>query len=167
MARRRFRATRHGLVVSLTEPEIELFRRLPEELRGLLEAEDKTDDPVVQRLFPHAYLDPTEERAEDHWQEQVHPELLRERVAALTLVTATLDGATSTKNGVEVVLGDDDVAAWLGVLNDLRLTLGTQLGITEDTDFDDLDPDDAATPAVGIYSWLTWFQGELVETLVG
>jgi hypothetical protein len=65
------------------------------------------------------------------------------------------------------VLGPDDVSALLGVLNDARLTLGTALGVTDDTDFDELDPEDAAAQPAYIYVWLTYLEGELVETLLG
>jgi len=164
---RRFRTTRDGLVVSLAEAEIGLLRRLPDELRALLESGGGDGDPVMTRLFPRAYLDPTEEAAEAEWQDLVHSELLQERLAALDLVTTCLERATAKRNRYEVVLTEDEVHAWLGVLNDLRLALGTRLAITEDTDLGAFDPDDPAAPAAAIYGWLTWFQGEMVETLLG
>ena len=55
----------------------------------------------------------------------------------------------------------------MGVLNDARLALGTQLGVTEDTDYADLDPEDPESSALAAYAWLTYLQGELVETLLG
>lgn len=180
---RHFRSTRHGLVVSLDEPELRLLQQLPAELRALLEsatdrvepkdafdapdAPDAPDDPVLQRLFPRAYLDPTEEKAEQEWQGLVHPELLNDRLAALALVTAGLERATEKRNRFEVLLPEDEAQAWLGVINDARLALGTRLAITEETDIDAIDPDDPVAPAFAIYGWLTWFQGELVETLLG
>ena len=154
-------------MVSLGEAEIALLRQLPDEMRTLLESGGGEGDPVMTRLFPRAYLDPTEEAAEADWQDLVHSELLQERLAAVDLLTACVDRATEKRNRYEVVLTEDEVHAWLGVLNDLRLALGTRLAITEETDLEAIDPDDPAAPAAAIYGWLTWFQGEMVETLLG
>ena len=57
-------------------------------------------------------------------------------------------------------LGADDAAAWLTGLNDLRLVLGTRLGVTEET-----YADEPRHPGLAVYGWLTWLQGELVEAL--
>jgi hypothetical protein len=49
-------------------------------------------------------------------------------------------------------------------LNDLRLALGTRLGVTAED-----DPDDPAFHADGgrlLYHWLTWFQDALVATVL-
>ena len=55
----------------------------------------------------------------------------------------------------------------LGVLNDARLALGTQLGVTEDTDLADARPDDPATYRFAVYAWLTQLEGDLIDTLLG
>ena len=164
---RRFTLRRGGRVdLTLEGPEAELLRGLPAELRGLYESD--TPDPAKDRLFPRAYLDPTEEQAEQQWQELVYPELLRGRLEALERLTGALDRAdTGRKDRVVVHLEPDDVQAWLGVLNDARLALGTRLGVTDDTDLTDLDPDDPNTPVTAAYGWLTYLEGELVETLLG
>ena len=54
--------------------------------------------------------------------------------------------------------------AWLGVLNDTRLVLGTRLGVTEDER--ELNPADPQAGAYAMYQWLTWLQGDLVEALL-
>ena len=79
---RRFTRQGERLLVTLSEPERELLRQLPDELRDAYESDDPADD-VHTRLFPRAYLDPTEENAEREWQDLVHPELLRDRLDAL------------------------------------------------------------------------------------
>ena len=156
-----------GLDVTLATDELDLLRSLPEELRSLYEAERNEDDPVSARLFPRAYLDPTAEDAEREWRELVHPELVRERVEALEYVVATLDRATEGRRGfVTVELGPDEVNAWLVVLNDARLALGTRLGVTEELEYDELDPNDPRAPGLAAYAWLTHLEGELVETLL-
>lgn len=156
-----------GLDVALSTDERDLLASLPEELRSLYEAERDEDDPVSARLFPRAYLDPTAEDAEREWRELVHPELVRERVDALERVVASLARVTPERRGlVTVELGPDEVNAWLAVLNDARLALGTRLGVTEDFEYNDLDPDDPGTPGLVAYAWLTNLEGELVETLL-
>ena len=155
------------IVVTLDPNEVGLLRTIPDEVRAALEKPASKDDPVYNRLFPSAYLDPTEESAEQEWQQLVHPELLQSRLAALDLVTTTLDRAETKRGRAEVELAPDEVEAWLGVVNDARLTLGTRLGVTEDAESEAIDPSDPTAPAHAVYGWLTWFENDLVETLLG
>ena len=133
---RRFRSGPDDtLIVSLAPEEIQLLSGLPEQLRDVLQA--PPDDPGTARLFPRAYLDPTEEEAEAEYTAIVGADLLRQRLDALDLVTSSFvravpDRKRAKESWVEIALTPDDVAAWLGVLNDLRLVLGTRLEITED-----------------------------------
>jgi hypothetical protein len=156
-----------GVVVTLDANEVELLRTIPGEVRGALEQPESKDDPVYNRLFPSAYLDPTEESAEQEWQELVHPELLQARLAALDLMATTLDRAVTKRGRAEVELAPEEVEAWLGVVNDARLALGTRLGVTEDAESEAIDPSDPTAPAHAAYGWLTWFENDLVETLLG
>jgi hypothetical protein len=97
----------------------------------------------------------------------VHPELLSERFAALEIVTASLDRAAEGRRGDVVAdLTPDEVAAWLGVINDARLALGTRLGVTEDLDETWADPAGPDAAGHAVYAWLTHLQGDLVETLL-
>jgi hypothetical protein len=164
MARwKRFRSGRDGaLTVSLAEEELALMRALPEQLRDVFD--DDNDDPARARLFPRAYLDPTAETEEAEWQALVHPSLLRERLDALELITVTLGRATFDGDWWQIELTPEEVHAWLGVLNDTRLVLGTRLGVTEDER--QLDPADPEAGAYALYQWLTWVQGDLVQELL-
>lgn len=164
MARwKRFRSGRDGaLTVSLAEEELALMRALPEQLRDVFD--DDNDDPARARLFPRAYLDPTAETEEAEWQALVHPSLLRERLDALQLITVTLDRATFDGDWWQIELTPEEVHAWLGVLNDTRLVLGTRLGVTEEER--ELDPADPEAGAYALYQWLTWVQGDLVQELL-
>ena len=153
--------------ITLSEPERDLLRGLPEQLRDAYASDDPAD-AVAQRLFPHAYLDPTEEAREREWEALTRPELLREKLAALDQVVGALDGVQPARRGRLVAdLSEDDVAALLGVLNDARLVLGTTLEVTDDLDLAALAPSDPAFPAYAAYGWLTYLQGELIETLLG
>jgi hypothetical protein len=150
------------VLASLTDEEVGLFRSLPGELRSLLEG--SPDDEAYQRIFPRAYVDPTEEQSEADWQAMVHSELLEERLAAVELVATSVERGTPRRGRVEIELSPDEVAAWLGVLNDARLTLGTRLQVTEDAN--EMDPSDPRAPAFALYHWLTWVQSDLVEVLL-
>jgi hypothetical protein len=163
----RFERRGEGVTVTLDGNEIELLRRIPTELQELLAGPPSKDDPVYKRLFPAAYLDPTEESAEQEWQELVHPELLRQRLAALELVNASLERAVTKRGKVEVELGPEEVEAWLGVVNDARLALGTRLGVTEEVEAEELAPNDPDAPAHAMYGWLTWLENDLVEAMLG
>ena len=164
MARwKRFRSGRDGtLTVSLAEEELALMRALPEQLRDVFD--DDNDDPARARLFPRAYLDPTAETEEAEWQALVHPSLLRERLDALELITVTLGRATFDGDWWQIELTPEEVHAWLGVLNDTRLVLGTRLGVTEEER--QLDPADPEAGAYALYQWLTWVQGDLVQEIL-
>jgi hypothetical protein len=163
---RRWKRFRSGpddtLVVSLAPQEMQLLQQLPLQLREVFDA--PPGDPGAARLFPHAYLDPTEEAAEAEYAAMVLPDLLRQRLDALDLVTASFVRAVPAGEWLEIALAPDEVAAWLGVLNDLRLVLGTRLGVSEDEH--DLEPDDPNATPWAIYHWLTHLQGDLVDQLL-
>jgi hypothetical protein len=160
---KRFRSGPHDtLVASLAEEELGLLRSLPDQLRDVFEGAE--DDPARARLFPRAYLDPTAESEEAEWQAMVHPELLRERLEALELITGALGRASAQGDWWEIALTPDEVQAWLAVLNDTRLVIGTRLGVTEEER--ELDPADPEAGAYALYQWLTWLQGDLVDALL-
>jgi hypothetical protein len=149
--------------VSLHPDELKLLMDLPDELRQVFEA--PSEDAGARRLFLPAYLDPSEDEAEEEWEAMVHPDLLRQRLDALELVTGSLGRATENKEWREIELTPDEVQAWLGVLNDTRLVLGTRLGVTEEEV--EIDPDNPDAQAFAVYYWLTHLQGELVDALLG
>jgi hypothetical protein len=150
------------LIMSLAPEEAQFIALLPVELREVFDG--PLDDPAGQRLFPRAYLDPTEEKAETEWKAMVHPDIMRQRLDALATVTASLGRATRQGDFMELALEPDDVHAWLGVLNDVRLVLGTRLEITEDEWA--IEPDDPRAGAFGVYAWLSGLQQDLVDQLL-
>lgn len=152
--------------ISLDAGEANLLGGLADELRPVLtgEAANTDLDPIRERLFPRAYSDPTEEDAEDEWQLAVHGDLVRERVEALDALTRAVVNADKRRSQRIVRLSLIDTERWLTALNDARLALGVRLGITEDLDYDAVP--DSERHAYEIYGWLTYLQGELVETLL-
>jgi hypothetical protein len=148
---RRVERTRRGRYrLRLPDQERELLRALPGQLRELL----GTDDPAVGRLFPPAYQEDTERQAE--YESLVSPELSRERLDALGVMERTIDATHLT---------EDEVTAWLGSVNDLRLVLGTRLEVTEDTYEEGVPDDDPRSPGFALYAYLGWLEEQIVDAL--
>jgi hypothetical protein len=121
-------------------------------------------DPVLERLFPQAYLEPEDEERDEEFHRLMRNDLLNEKLANLDVVTETLKRGTMSLRRWSVDISEDEAGAWLGALNDLRLALGVRLGITEDFD-GDIDPSDPRAPALHILSYLGWLEENLVEAL--
>jgi hypothetical protein len=148
---------RHGRLRLRLEPvEVSLLESLLDELTIVLEDEE-TSDPVTQRLFPSAY--PDDDKAEADYRSITESSLRSERLQRVGACAADL------ALGPELDLSaEDDGRRWIQVLNDLRLALGTRIGITEDEpDLDPTDPD--AQPRI-IYYWLTTVQDSVVTGLM-
>jgi uncharacterized protein DUF2017 len=146
------RAADGSFRLRLTRPERDLLRSLPGQLRELLEAED----PAVGRLFPPAYRDDPEREAE--YRRMVHDELVAGRRRALDVMESTVDA-----NRVD----GDQMAAWLGALNGLRLVLGTRLEVTEDSVEEDYPPGDPRRETLALYHYLGWLVAQAVDALAG
>jgi len=163
------RVVRRGstLLLRLHEREVEVLRWVFADLERLLD-EGVAGDPVTQRLFPRAYLDPTEEGAESDWQSLVHGELVEARRTTLGVVVVGLDAAREAagRSGLrEVALDAEQAEQWLGVLNDARLAFGTALGVTADTDVEALEPDDPLAEGYAVYDWLTHLLAALLDAV--
>jgi hypothetical protein len=61
-------------------------------------------------------------------------------------------------------VNEDQLLAWLGAINDLRLVLGTRLDVTEDEapEFEETNPE--AAP-YALYYYLGWLEEQVVEEL--
>jgi hypothetical protein len=160
------------LDVVLEPGEAAVLTRLCEELTTLLDADGTGDgdseqaDPVLERLFPRAYLDPTEEQAESDWQRFVHDDLVVGRRQAVQTVEHSLADALVRRGRFELSLNDEQAQAWLAVINDARLALGTRLEVTEDMNLSRLDPDDPDTAPYAVYWWLGVLEERLVDVLL-
>lgn len=108
-----------------------------------------TDRPETTRLFPTAYPDDPEKDA--GYQVFARDELIGKRRMAVEIIRQTAEAE---------ILTEDELASWMGVLNDLRLVLGTILDVSEDDDR--IDP--TAPDAQG--HLLYGFLGELVHYIV-
>jgi hypothetical protein len=148
------------LRLSMAESHVleQLFGELQQVLApGSLDA----DDPVRRRLYPAAYDDPT---AEQDFRELTESGLQQDRSERADECLAELRQGRSLVR-TELVLAPDAADRWIRVLNDLRLTFGTQLDITEDDDYE-LDATDPQVHLRARYLWLTALQDVLVSTLM-
>jgi hypothetical protein len=165
MARRTFTRTRHGvLVVTLYPQEVELLTMTARDMTTIVT--EPPEGEVADRLYPRAYLDPTEETAQGEFEALVHDDLVSSRRAAFEMIVDRLDAAAPKRSGlVEIELGSDEELQWLTAMNDARLVIGTALGVTEDADTD-YEPDDPRFEYGVLYGWLTQLHFELVVLLL-
>ncbi len=121
---------------------------------------ERSDDPALARLFPDAYSD--DEEASSEFRRFTERSLRDSKLAHAATVRATL-----VRSGDKLVLNEQEAQSWLGTLNDLRLTLGSRLGIEEDNhdDFLELPEDDPLFALFHVYDWLTFLQDTLVRAL--
>ncbi|MEV6396482.1 DUF2017 domain-containing protein [Streptomyces sp. NPDC051907] len=185
-----------GAAVALDEVEISILRSLSVQLLELIgpgdepvEGEDPLaalfaegpseppSDPALARLFPEAYGGPDADEADDElraasaeFRRFTEKDLRsRKREDALAVIR-TLDSLTAVGEGGAVLkLTADDSRHWLGALNDLRLTIGTRLEVSDEDENGALYrlPDsDPRKPMVMAYLWLGALQETLVETLM-
>jgi len=146
------------LLLRLEPAEAELLALLFDELDELLD-DDTADDAVLQRLNPPAYRD--DAAAEAEFRALTASGLQAERAQRTAACRAELARST------DVELTDAEAGRrWIQVLNDLRLALGTRLGVTEDDDHG-IDPSAPDAAQREIYYWLTAVQDSVVRGLMG
>jgi hypothetical protein len=157
MATRRasFAGTKGGaIIVRLKEGERKTVVGLAAEYRELLKHESQATDAAVARLFPPAYREDPLRNFD--YERHSHDGLMTERLAAINTLEQTADAKTLTI---------EQAHTWLGVLNDLRLVLGTHLDIAEDSALEDFVQDPQSANAFAIYLWLTELVGTMIEAL--
>ena len=145
-----------GQLIDLIAPEPQPTEQDPlAQLVGIAEHAPRPVDPAVLRLLPDAYRD--DDSASADFRRFTEQSLREEKVARARTALDTLDRVTGKQR---IVMTRDEGQAWLLALNDLRLAMGTRLGLTQE------DADEEATgerPVV--YDWLTWLQSTLVDVL--
>ncbi|MGA2528083.1 MAG: DUF2017 family protein [Acidimicrobiales bacterium] len=155
--RRRIRPARGGgYELRLGAEERALLEVLPLQLVSLLgDAGDKPPGELPQalrRLLPPAYT--TDPDAERSFVSMTREDLLDSHRESLETMSATAKATW---------LDEDQLSAWLAALNDLRLSLGSMLGASEE----ETEPPAAHShPAEWIaYLYLGGLQSELIDIL--
>jgi hypothetical protein len=140
-----------------TSDPAELAGVEPFELGGPVTA---PDDPVLARLLPDGYRD--DPVAAGEFRQYTEPDLRAGKVAAARTVLSTLPAS-----GGRVRLAGEDAQDWLRALNDVRLAIGTVLGVTEDDpgELPGAAPADPRSAYLDVYHWLGYLQDSLVRAL--
>ena len=150
MAKRMVRRAHDGtFTVRISDDERDLIAGLASQLRDLL-LSDQTEG--LERLFPPGYANDPDRDQE--YQQLTHDELLTKRLDSVDVVEQTITMKTLT---------EDQLSAWMGAVNDLRLVLGTRLDVSED--MDGVDFDDPRAHAFAVYHYLTHLLAEIVDAL--
>ncbi|WP_419923931.1 DUF2017 family protein [Candidatus Poriferisocius sp.] len=138
--------------LNLREEERALIAAIVPDLRALLA--DDPGDEMLTRLFPTARPDDPEAEAE--FRELVRDELVSKRLDRLDMVGGLAEATDLTQ---------EQLAAWMGAVNDIRLVLGTRLEVSEEdeVDFDEEGEDTPESVARSAYWYLGWLLEHLVE----
>jgi hypothetical protein len=157
-----------GLLLTLLEQLVEFVTPEGAEdedplvsLVGLNPDAERPEDPALARLFPDAYLDDVDSSAQ--FRRFTERSLRETKLAHAATAIETL-----RRSGDKVTLSADDAVAWLGALNDVRLALGTRLGVTEEAmaEFAELPEEDPRAATFHVYDWLTFLQESLVRAVM-
>lgn len=118
-------------------------------------------DPALARLFPAAYSDDPE--ASREFRRYSQAELVAgKRVAAARVLD---DVSPLVATGGRLRLDHDGAWAWLSWLTDIRLVLGSRLGVTEDSYAERVSPEDPRAASLAVFGWLGWLQESLLSRL--
>ena len=139
--------------MQLADSESHLLAGLIDDFAVMLKQADATD-PAICRLYPDGYSDDPQAAAE--FRRLVADDLTLGRISRLRACRAELPDGSGT-----ISLDEEAADRWLRVLNDLRLTLGVRLGVSEEAELDSADP------VANIYHWLSAVQDLLVSQLMG
>ncbi|TDQ44579.1 DUF2017 domain-containing protein [Actinorugispora endophytica] len=172
-------APRGGVRIEVDSGEASLLRSMAALVLQLVEAPEPQDefaaligiganstrpeDPVLARLFPDAYTE--DALAAGDFRRYTEDGLRRHKRENAQLV---FDGIPA--GGGEITLDLADAHSWLKLLTDVRLSLGTRLGIEDEADLEALRQrlrgDESLASAAHIYEWLTHLQESLVQALM-
>jgi hypothetical protein len=148
------RTRRGDFELRLSPDERTILRGLPDQLRNLIENEDPTSDPAMARLYPPAYEDDPIRNLE--FERMAGDDLTSQRLSSINAMEGSIDAD---------LLNEEQLLSWLGVLNDLRLVLGTRLEITEETTEEDFAAGDPLASTFALYGYLTWLVDAIVRAL--
>ena len=129
-------------------------------------APEPPDNPVARRLLPDGYLD--DPIAATEFRRYTDDSLRASKLADAEVMKAGLEAAADDPNGqIEIELVEAD--HWVRAMNDLRLALGVELGITNESQRqpDPSQLDEQMAGRAMLYDFLTWWQDGLVIALMG
>jgi hypothetical protein len=140
----------------LSTAEQQLLVSIAAQMRDRIMQEEA--DPALRRLFPPAYEEDAEAQAE--FAGLTSDDLREGKLRAIDAVVRAFESGKARKQA----LGLEQAEQLLSVLNDARLTIGTELDVTEEMNVPTgLGEQEAAR--FHIYSYLVWLEEQLVEAL--
>jgi len=143
-----------GVELKLDPDESRLLKQLTAEYATLLRNEREGE--IHERLFPSAYEDEKDEAA---YKELIGDSLEQHKREALAKVTDKLG-----KRGRTIVtIADEDFDAWLQCVTDIRLALGTRIGVDEERMGEHVSPRDPDAQALAVIHWLAWLTEGLID----
>jgi hypothetical protein len=140
--------------VRLRKSQRQLLLELCQQSRALLEHEDPSSDPAVARLFPAAYQDDPLRNLE--YETNLRDAPRTGKLNALDTMERTIDAKE---------LSEDELLSWMGVVNDLRLVLGTRIDVTEESTDEDFPKTGPHHDAWQVYQFLGWLLQEMLSAL--
>lgn len=156
-----FRAMPAGKVRAvLTDQELMVLQAVSPILRPVVEG-DLSGEPEAERLLPSASRDDPEVAAS--FRAMAHDELVKAKLRAIDRFGEAVGEPNHDASKRKWIrdLDVEETAAWMSVLNDTRLVLGTRIGVTEDM-YEELDEDLLDDPRHQMY----WVLSELLGSLV-
>jgi uncharacterized protein DUF2017 len=149
------------LDVRLSSNEADAIRRVATDI--LDELKDTTD-PDLRRLFPPAYKD--DPQREEEFEVMTRDDLLIRKKNAAEAVVKSIDKGKSKKGTWSGRLDEELAQAWLALINDARLILGTRLDVTEDMEPEPLPSEHADAQQYNLYLYLGALESALVDALM-
>ena len=125
-----------------------VLRELMEQFMQLME---DPDSPVLHRLFPPAYSDPSHVALQDEYRRLMQEDLVERRREECRVV---IDSAEATE------LTEEQLMAWSRAINGIRLALGTYLDVSEDD-----PPRTPQSTEESAYHWLSFMLEETIEAM--
>jgi hypothetical protein len=147
------------LVLKMPEMQAKVMRQLVEWLRELLARPDFTNS-VIQRLFPAAYRDGKQEA---EYRALLGDDLRRRKLECIDHYEKTFRESRRRRGRVEVRIAAEAFEFWLGFVNDMRLTLGTALGIKDEAMAAELDLEGDQGHQAALFHYLGFLEEELLK----
>lgn len=164
-----FRRDGEAIEAKFEDIEVSVLTNLTEQLRQLIDgvAHGTAEfDAAGKRLFPSAYLDDDEAAAEFRRFTVAELATAKRGDAETVLDTFRDSGALPVQMGrpVGIRLERERALAWMRSLTDLRLSLDSRIAEPTEELSAELTDDDVESLR-GMYDWLTFVQGTLIEAV--
>jgi hypothetical protein len=134
--------------LGLSDNDRQVLRELAPQFSSLLE---DPSHPVVRRLFPPAYSDPSHAEHEEEYRHLMLEDLVQRHRDEFELLAETAGAET---------LSEDQMFAWTRAVNSIRLVIGTYLDVSDEDVIHSPKTDDEA-----VYQWLSYLLEEALDAM--